>query len=57
MVFVRMCRGRLRPGDVVLNTHTGETERASRLYEVHADRHEERFVLEAGDIAGGSPKK
>ncbi len=52
MVFVRVYRGRLRPGDVVLNTHTGKTERVARLYEVHADKHEERQVLEAGDIAG-----
>jgi elongation factor G len=51
MVFVRVYRGRLRPGDSVLNTHTGHVERVSRLYEVHADRHEERQVLEAGDIA------
>lgn len=52
MVFVRVYRGRLRPGDVVLNTSTGKTERVARLYEVHADKHEERQLLEAGDIAG-----
>lgn len=52
MVFVRVYRGRLRPGDVVLNANTGKTERVARLYEVHADKHEERQVLEAGDIAG-----
>jgi len=51
MVFVRVYRGRLRPGDTVLNASTGKTERVSRLYEVHADKHEERQVLEAGDIA------
>jgi len=51
MVFVRVYRGRLRPGDVVLNANTGKTERVSRLYEVHADKHEERQLLEAGDIA------
>ncbi|GAB4567303.1 MAG: elongation factor G [Rhizobacter sp.] len=52
MVFVRVYRGRLRPGDVVLNTSTGKTERVARLYEVHADKHEERELLQAGDIAG-----
>ncbi len=52
MVFVRVYRGRLRPGDVVLNANTGKTERVSRLYEVHANKHEERQLLEAGDIAG-----
>jgi elongation factor G len=51
MTFVRVYRGRLRPGDTVLNTSTGKTERVSRLYEVHADKHEERELLEAGDIA------
>ncbi|MEP6875846.1 MAG: elongation factor G [Burkholderiales bacterium] len=51
MTFVRIYRGRLRPGDTVLNTNTGHTERVSRLYEVHADKHEERGSLQAGDIA------
>ncbi len=51
MTFVRVYRGRLRAGDTVLNTSTGKTERVSRLYEVHADKHEERALLEAGDIA------
>ncbi|MBC8055063.1 MAG: elongation factor G, partial [Rhizobiales bacterium] len=51
MTFVRVYRGRLHTGDTVLNTSTGKTERVSRLYEVHADKHEERALLEAGDIA------
>ncbi len=51
MVFVRVYRGRLKPGDVVLNTTTGKTERVARLYEVHADKHEEKEMLQAGDIA------
>jgi len=51
MTFVRVYRGRLRPGDVVLNASTGKTERVARLYEVHADKHEERDMLVAGDIA------
>lgn len=50
MVFVRVYRGRLRRGDVVLNTATGRTERASRLYEVHAAAVVERDELVAGDI-------
>ncbi len=50
MTFVRVYRGRLRAGDTVLNTATGKTERVSRLYEVHADKHVERELLEAGDI-------
>ena len=51
MTFVRVYRGRLRAGDAVLNTTTGRTERAARLYEVHADKREERDELQAGDIA------
>ena len=50
-VFVRVYSGRLVRGDVVLNTVTGRTERVSRLYEVHADKHIERDELVAGDIA------
>ncbi len=52
-VFVRVYSGRLVRGDVVLNTSTGRTERVSRLYEVHADKHIERDELVAGDIAAG----
>jgi elongation factor G len=51
LVFVRVYRGRLRPGDTVLNATTGRSERVSRLYEMHADVRRERDVLEAGDIA------
>ncbi len=51
MVFVRVYSGRLRPGQSVLNASTGQRERVARLYEVHADRREERSSLQAGDIA------
>ena len=51
MVYVRVYRGRLRPGDVVLDTTTGRRERIARLYEVHANRVQERAVVEAGGIA------
>lgn len=50
-VFVRVYGGRLGRGDLVLNTSTGKTERVSRLYEVHANKHIERDELVAGDIA------
>jgi len=49
--FVRVYRGRLRAGASVLDTTTGRSERASRLYEVHADRRVERDEIVAGDIA------
>ena len=51
MVFVRIYRGRLRPGDQVRNSSTGRIERVARVYEIHADKHIERDVIEAGDIA------
>ncbi|TAL13406.1 MAG: elongation factor G [Aquabacterium sp.] len=50
-VYVRVYRGRLRTGDSVLNANTGKKERVSRIYEVHADKMEERASLQAGDIA------
>jgi len=52
LVFVRVYRGRLKPGDVVLNATTGREERVARLYEIHADKREERPSVQAGDIAG-----
>lgn len=52
MVFVRVYSGRLRRGDTVFNASTGQAERVSRLYEIHADRRVERDELVAGDIAG-----
>lgn len=51
MVFVRVYSGRLRRGDTMLNATTGRSERAARLYEVHADDRIERDELVAGDIA------
>ncbi len=52
LTFVRVYQGRLRPGDVVLNANTGKRERISRLYEIHADKKQEREHAEAGDIVG-----
>ncbi|WP_373714283.1 elongation factor G [Roseateles sp.] len=52
MVFVRVYAGTLKRGDTVWNASTGQAERVSRLYEIHADRRVERESLAAGDIAG-----
>ena len=41
-----------RRGDTVFNASTGQAERVTRLYEIHADRRVERDELVAGDIAG-----
>jgi elongation factor G len=51
LVFVRVYRGRLKPGDTVLDSSTGRVERVSRLYEMHAATRVERDELRAGDIA------
>ncbi|WP_341678248.1 elongation factor G [Niveibacterium sp. SC-1] len=48
--FVRIYRGRIAAGDVLLNANKGERERVSRLYEMHADRKREKAVAQAGDI-------
>ena len=51
MTFVRVYRGRLARGASVFNVATGRSERVSRVYEVHADKHLEKDELVAGDIA------
>jgi len=50
MTFIRVYRGTLRSGDVVLNTSTGRKDRISRIYEIHADKHHELRQIEAGGI-------
>ena len=52
LTFVRVYRGRLERGASVFNVATGRSERISRVYEVHADKHVEKDGLVAGDIAG-----
>ena len=48
LTFVRVYRGTLKVGDVILNGD--EKERVSRLYEMHADRKVERTEVAAGAI-------
>ena len=50
LTFVRVYRGRLARGAVVLNASTGRSERVTRLVEVQADKQVEKDVLVAGDI-------
>jgi len=50
LTYVRVYEGSVRPGDVVLNANTGKKERISRIYEMHADKKQERDVAEAGAI-------
>ena len=50
LTFVRVYRGQLEAGSFVLNANTGRRERVTRVYEVHADKREERARMQAGDI-------
>jgi len=48
--FVRIYSGKLKTGDYVLNFSTGETERISRIYQMHAQNRTSIDVAMAGDI-------
>ncbi len=50
MTFIRVYRGTLSAGDTVLNTSTGRKDRISRIYEIHANKHQELKQVEAGGI-------
>jgi elongation factor G len=50
-VFVRVYSGVLHPGDTVLNTVTGRSERISRVSEIRADDETSIDAAFAGDIA------
>jgi elongation factor G len=50
LTLLRVYRGRLDAGSTVLNANTGRRERVARVYEMHADKREERPGMEAGDI-------
>ncbi|GAB3246423.1 elongation factor G [Chitinimonas naiadis] len=50
LTFLRLYRGKLAVGDVVLNANNGKRERIARLYEMHADRKQEKTLAIAGDI-------
>nr|WP_315228243.1 elongation factor G [uncultured Albidiferax sp.] len=48
--YLRIYRGEAHAGTPVLNTHTGQRERLSRVVQMHADRREELALAQAGDI-------
>ncbi|HEY9100657.1 elongation factor G [Chitinimonas sp.] len=50
LTFLRLYRGKLAVGDAVLNANNGKRERVARLYEMHADRKQEKTLAVAGDI-------
>ncbi len=51
LTFVRVYRGTLRQGDMVMNTTKGQRERIGRMFQMHADKREEIKEVIAGDIA------
>jgi len=53
LAFFRVYSGRLEAGSYVLNTRSGNKERISRLYQMHANKQNPIDVVEAGDIAAG----
>lgn len=50
LAYLRLYQGQIKTGDVVLNAVTGETERISRIYQMHANAKKPVEVAYAGDI-------
>jgi elongation factor G len=50
LAFFRAYSGRLDAGSYVLNTRSGNKERISRIYQMHANKQNSVDYLEAGDI-------
>jgi len=53
LAFMRVYSGGLDAGSYVLNTRSGNKERISRLYQMHANKQNAIDRVEAGDIAAG----
>lgn len=51
--FMRVYSGALDAGSYVLNTRSGNKERISRIYQMHANHQKALDRIEAGDIAAG----
>lgn len=50
LAYLRLYKGQLKTGDFVLNAVTGENERISRIYQMHANAKSSVDVAYAGDI-------
>jgi elongation factor G len=50
LTFVRVYNGQLKSGDTILNSTTGEVERISRIYQMHANLKKSVEIAYAGDI-------
>ncbi len=53
LCFIRVYSGALDAGSYVMNTRTGNKERISRLYQMHANKQVPMDRVEAGDIVAG----
>jgi elongation factor G len=53
LAFFRVYSGKLDAGTAVLNVRTGNKERISRIFQMHANKREAIDTVEAGDIAAG----
>ena len=51
LAFMRVYSGKLESGSYVKNTRSGNKERISRLYQMHANKQQQIDDVEAGDIA------
>lgn len=51
LAYLRVYSGKLDAGSYVLNTRSGEKERISRLFQMHANKQNPIDKVEAGDIA------
>jgi elongation factor G len=51
LAFMRVYSGTLEAGSYVKNTRSGNKERISRLYQMHANKQQQIDKVEAGDIA------
>ncbi len=50
LAFFRVYAGRLESGSYVLNTRSGQKERISRIFQMHANKQNQIPFIEAGDI-------
>ena len=53
LAFFRVYSGKLDAGSYILNTRSGNKERISRIYQMHANKQNPIDTVEAGDIAAG----
>ncbi|GCD78428.1 elongation factor G [Thermaurantimonas aggregans] len=53
LAFFRVYSGKLDSGSYVLNSRTGNKERISRVYQMHANKQNPIDFIEAGDIGAG----